>query len=169
MEEINLLQTTYLNPGIVSAESSLCATIHWSSSCVLLICSPQCVAWTFFKNNRERFTTIVGWCGGRRAVLWSVSFSSLQRLRSPTTVCCIATFCFLVCAFAVPLLACLQNLGRLIFGRSLSVLCLLLVDPCWPYKDFAARQLLVVFPLFAVSFALLPCLGHWLWNSSFLL
>ena len=32
---INLLQTTYLNPGIVSAESSLCATIHWSSSCVL--------------------------------------------------------------------------------------------------------------------------------------
>ena len=34
MEEINLLQTTYLNPGIVSAESSLCATIHWSSSCV---------------------------------------------------------------------------------------------------------------------------------------
>ena len=50
--------------------------------------------------------------------------------RSPTTVCCIATFCFLVCAFAVPLLDFLQNLGRLIFGRSLSVLCLLLVDPC---------------------------------------
>jgi len=25
---INLLQTTYVNPGIVSAESSLCATIH---------------------------------------------------------------------------------------------------------------------------------------------
>ena len=41
MEEINLLQTIYLNPGIVSAESSLCATIHWSSSCVLLICSPS--------------------------------------------------------------------------------------------------------------------------------
>ena len=28
MRMINLLQTTYLNPGIVSAESSLCATIH---------------------------------------------------------------------------------------------------------------------------------------------
>ena len=34
MEAINLLQTTYLNPGIVSAESSLCVTIHWGSSCV---------------------------------------------------------------------------------------------------------------------------------------
>ena len=31
---INLLQTTYLDPGIVSAESSLCATIHWGSACV---------------------------------------------------------------------------------------------------------------------------------------
>ena len=38
MRMINLLQTTYLNPGIVSAESSLCATIHWGSSCVCLIC-----------------------------------------------------------------------------------------------------------------------------------
>jgi hypothetical protein len=28
LEVINLLQTTYVNPGIVSAESSLCATIH---------------------------------------------------------------------------------------------------------------------------------------------
>ena len=28
LEVINLLQTTYLDPGIVSAESSLCATIH---------------------------------------------------------------------------------------------------------------------------------------------
>jgi len=58
----------------------------------------------------------------------------------------------------VPLFDCLQNLGRLIFGRPLSVLaclCLLLVDSCWPYKGFAARQLLVVFPLFAVLFALL--------------
>ena len=36
---INLLQTTYVNPGIVSAESSLCATIHWGSACVFLICS----------------------------------------------------------------------------------------------------------------------------------
>ena len=35
---INILQTTYLNPGIVSVESSLCATIHWGSSCVLPIC-----------------------------------------------------------------------------------------------------------------------------------
>ena len=39
MRMINLLQTTYLNPGIVSAESSLCATIHWGSSCVCLICA----------------------------------------------------------------------------------------------------------------------------------
>ena len=31
---INLLQTTYLDPGIVSAESSLCATIHWGYTCV---------------------------------------------------------------------------------------------------------------------------------------
>ena len=31
---MNLLQTTYVNPGIVSAESSLCATIHWGSACV---------------------------------------------------------------------------------------------------------------------------------------
>ena len=31
---INLLQTTYVNPGIVSAESSLCATIHWGSAWV---------------------------------------------------------------------------------------------------------------------------------------
>ena len=31
-----------LHPGIVSAESSLCATIHWGSACVLSICSlPQ--------------------------------------------------------------------------------------------------------------------------------
>ena len=29
---MNLSQTTYLNPGIVSAESSPCATIHWGSS-----------------------------------------------------------------------------------------------------------------------------------------
>ena len=36
---INLLQTTYVNPGIVSAESSLCATIHWGSAWVFLICS----------------------------------------------------------------------------------------------------------------------------------
>ena len=36
---INLLQTTYMNPGIVSAESSLCATIHWGSAWVFLICS----------------------------------------------------------------------------------------------------------------------------------
>ena len=39
MEVINLLQTTYMNPGIVSAESSLCATIHWGSAWVFLICS----------------------------------------------------------------------------------------------------------------------------------
>ena len=38
---ISPLQTTYLNPGIVSAESSPCATIHWGLSCVLLICPPQ--------------------------------------------------------------------------------------------------------------------------------
>ena len=34
LEVINLLQTTYLDPGIVSAESSLCATIHWGYTCV---------------------------------------------------------------------------------------------------------------------------------------
>ena len=34
----NRLQTTYLNPGIVSVESSLCATIHWYSSRALSIC-----------------------------------------------------------------------------------------------------------------------------------
>ena len=39
----NRLQTTYLNPGIVSAESSLCATIHWYSSRALTICLPQWV------------------------------------------------------------------------------------------------------------------------------
>ena len=30
----NALQTTPLNTGIVSAESSLCATIHWDSTCI---------------------------------------------------------------------------------------------------------------------------------------
>ena len=35
MEMINLLYTTDSNPSIVSAESSLCVTIHWCSSCVL--------------------------------------------------------------------------------------------------------------------------------------
>ena len=34
LEVINPLQTTYLDPGIVSAESSLCATIHWGYTCV---------------------------------------------------------------------------------------------------------------------------------------
>ena len=38
MRLADLLQTTWLNPGIVSAESSLCAAIHWGSSWVFLIC-----------------------------------------------------------------------------------------------------------------------------------
>ena len=33
------LQTTCVNRGLVSAESTLCATIHWGSACVFLICS----------------------------------------------------------------------------------------------------------------------------------
>ena len=32
MENINLLQTTYLILGIVNAESNLCVTIHWDSA-----------------------------------------------------------------------------------------------------------------------------------------
>ena len=40
MEMINHLQTIFLNPSFVSAESGLCVTIHWDLACVFLIC--QC-------------------------------------------------------------------------------------------------------------------------------
>ena len=38
MEMINHLQTIFLNPSFVSAESGLCVTIHWDLACVFLIC-----------------------------------------------------------------------------------------------------------------------------------
>ena len=32
---INILQTIFMNPGIVRAESGLIATIYWGAACVL--------------------------------------------------------------------------------------------------------------------------------------
>ena len=49
---INLLQTTYLDPGIVSAESSLCATIHWGYTCVFWFVHTR----TRFNKKTERIT-----------------------------------------------------------------------------------------------------------------
>ena len=82
MRMINLLQTTYLNPGIVSAESSLCATIHWGSSWVLWSVIPH-----LFNNLAPCFATgvsslccLVGRSQTGPALLPTVSIVTCQAL-----------------------------------------------------------------------------------------
>ena len=64
---INSLQTTKLNPGIVSVESSLCATIHWGSSCAYAICFNawsliRCISCASFRNLYVScYTVLCGW------------------------------------------------------------------------------------------------------------